>query len=85
MNIVVVALLVFIGHIIFNKLKLSLSVQLGQAEQLWSINVNLRLLMATIEFLWWVGGGGACTVLFMSKPTTALKLCCGCVVLSLGF
>ena len=22
---------------------------------LWSINVNLRLLKATVEFLWWVG------------------------------
>ena len=25
---------------------------------MWSINVDLRLLKATIEFLWWVGWGG---------------------------
>ena len=36
--------------------------------------VNKWLLKATVEFLWWVGG--VCIVIFMSKPTTALRLCC---------
>ena len=38
------------------------------------MNVNLRLLKAAIEFLWW--GGVVCTVIFMSNPTTVLRLCC---------
>ena len=33
---------------------------------------------------WWVVGGGVCTVIFMSNPTTVLRLCCVCVLLSLG-
>ena len=55
--------------------------------KLWSINVNLRLLRATTDlFLWWVGGWlvGVCTVIFVSSPTTVLRLYCGYVVLSLG-
>ena len=48
---------------------------------LCSINANLRLLKATVEFVWW-GGGGVCTVIFVSNPTTVLRLrlCCrwGC-------
>ena len=42
---------------------------------MWSINVNLRLLEANIDFLWW-GDGVACTVIFMSNPTTVLWLRC---------
>ena len=42
-----------------------------------SINVNLRLLKATVEFLLW-DGGVVCTVIFMSNPTTVLRLCWGC-------
>ena len=45
----------------------------------------MRLLKTTVEFLWWVvgSGGGVCTVIFMSNPTTVLGyvvLCChwGC-------
>ena len=41
-NVIVVALLVVTGHNI----------------QLLSININLRLLKATFEFLWWVGWWG---------------------------
>ena len=37
------------------------------------MNVVLRLLKATVEFLWW---SGVCTVIFMSNPTTVLRLCC---------
>ena len=37
--------------------------------KLWSMNV------------WW--DGGVCTVIFVSNPTTVLRLCCGCVVLGL--
>ena len=40
--------------------------------KLWSINVNPRLLRATVEFVW----GGVCTVIFESNPTTVLRLCC---------
>ena len=50
--------------------------------QLWSININLRLLVCTIEFLWWVVVGGVYTIIFMSNPTTVLRLCCA--VLSWG-
>ena len=33
--------------------------------------------MLTVEFLWCGGvGGGVCTVIFVSNPTTVLKLCC---------
>ena len=47
------------------------------------MNVVLRLLKATVEFLW-VGGvggvggvvGGVCKVIFMSNQTTVLRLCC---------
>ena len=41
--------------------------------------VDLRLMEATVEFVWWGGGvgwGGVCTVIFMSNPTTVLRLCC---------
>ena len=31
---------------------------------------------------WW--GREVCTVIFISNPTTVLRLCCGCVMLSLG-
>ena len=43
-----------------------------------STNVNLRLLKAKVEFLWWVGGvdGGVCKVIFVSNPTSVLRLCC---------
>ena len=46
------------------------------------MNVILRLLKATVEFLWWGGLGGVCKVIFMSNPTTVLRLCCwlNCVV-----
>ena len=51
---------------------------------LWSINVNLRLLKASVEFLWWVGGWvGVCTVIFVSNRTTVLRLCCCCVVVTI--
>ena len=52
------------------------------------MNVVLRLTEAAVEFLWWVGGwdglggGGVCKVIFMSNPTTVLRLCY--VVLWLG-
>ena len=46
------------------------------------MNVVLRLMEAAVEFVWWDGGGGVCTVIFVSNPTTVLRLCC--VVLSLG-
>ena len=42
--------------------------------ELGSINVNLRLLKASVEFLRLVGM--VCTVIFVSNPTTVLKLCC---------
>ena len=49
------------------------------------LNDNLRILKATVEFLWWVGSGGVvCTVIFVSNTTTVLRLCYGCVVLLLG-
>ena len=38
---------------------------------MWSINVNLRLPKATIEFVWWVVGRVG-TVIFVSNP----RLCC---------
>ena len=40
--------------------------------------------VVAVEFLWWgvVVVGGVCKVIFMSNPTTVLKLCC--IVLSLG-
>ena len=37
--------------------------------------VKLRLLKATVEFLWWVVGG-VCTVIFVSNLTTVLRLRC---------
>ena len=37
------------------------------------MNVVLRLMEAAGEFVWW---GGVCTVIFVSNPTTVLKLCC---------
>ena len=56
------------------------------------MNVGLRIMEAAVEFVWWWGGGGVvgwwgggcgvCTVIFMSNPTTVLRLCC--VVFSLG-
>ena len=51
------------------------------------MNVVLRLMDAAVEFVWCGGvvgwaGGGVCTVIFMSNPTTVLMLCC--VVLLLG-
>ena len=45
--------------------------------------VNLRPLKAKVEFLWWGGVGGVCTVIFMSNPTTVLRLCCDCIVVGL--
>ena len=39
------------------------------------INVDLRLLKATVEFLWWLVGG-VCKVIFVSNPTSVLRLCC---------
>ena len=36
---------------------------------MWLINVNLSLLVLTVEFLWWVGWGGVCTVIFVSTPS----------------
>ena len=38
-----------------------------------SINVHLGLLKADVEFLLW---GGVCKVIFISNPTTVLRLCC---------
>ena len=51
-------------------------VALSHYVQLWSINVNLMVMEATVEFLWWV----VCKVIFVSNPTTVLRLCCrwGC-------
>ena len=46
------------------------------------MNVVLRLMKTAVEFVWLGGGGGVCTVIFMSNPTTVLTLCY--VVLSLG-
>ena len=51
------------------------------------MNVVLRLLKASVEFMWWVvagvggawGGwwlGGISNVISMSNPTTVLRLCC---------
>ena len=59
------------------------------------INVILRLLKAVnlvvvvvvnvVDVaLLVVTGHRVCTVIFMSNPTTVLRLCCGCVVLLLG-
>ena len=45
---------------------------------LWSIKVNLRLLKAIVEFLWWGGGVG-----FEKSFSCPTQLLC-CVVLSLG-
>ena len=42
-------------------------------------NVNLRLLKATIKFVWWVRWMVR-TVIFVSNSTIVLRLCCGCVV-----
>ena len=36
------------------------------------MNVVLRLTEAAVEFLWW---GGVCKVIFVSNPTTVLRLC----------
>ena len=65
-NVVVVALFVVIDNIYI---------------QFWSIKVNLRLLKARVEFLWWVGG----VVLqshFDVKPNYSVEVvfccCCGC-------
>ena len=69
MNVAAVALLVVTGHII----------------QVLSMNVNLRVLQVTVEFLWWWWvSGGVCTVIFMSNPPAVFRLRCGGVVLSLG-
>ena len=38
-----------------------------------SIDVNLRFMNATVEFVRW---GGVCTVIFVSNPTTVFRLCC---------
>ena len=38
------------------------------------MNVFLRLMEAAGEFVWW--WGGVCTVIFMPKPTSELRLCC---------
>ena len=42
------------------------------SDNIISINVNLRLLKASVEFLWWV----VCKFIFVSNPTTVLRLCC---------
>ena len=41
----------------------------------WSINFNLMLLKASVEFLWW-GCWMVCKIIFMSKPIAVLMLCC---------
>ena len=38
------------------------------------MNVVLRLMEAAVKFVWW--WGGVCTGIFMSNPTTVLRLCC---------
>ena len=43
--------------------------------KLWSIDFNLMLLKASVEFMWW-GGWVVCTIIFMSKPIAVLMLCC---------
>ena len=53
-------------------------VALSHYVQLWSINVNLMVMEATVEFLWWM----VCKVIFVSNPKTVLRLCC--VLLMLG-
>ena len=49
------------------------------------MNVVLRLTEADVEFLW-VGGGwwGVCKVIFVSNPTTVLRLCYVVLWLGLG-
>ena len=42
------------------------------SDNIISINVNLRLLKASVEFLWWV----VCKFIFVSNPTTVLRSCC---------
>ena len=39
------------------------------------MNVVLKLMEVAVEFVWW-GGGGVCTGMFVSNPTTMLRLCC---------
>ena len=46
--------------------------------QLWSINVNLRLLKASIEFLWVLGGWWGLQSHFHGQPNR-------CVEVTLGF
>ena len=46
--------------------------------------VFLLVVVGPIIFLWWWLVVGIGTVIFMSDPTTVLRLCCGCVVFSLG-
>ena len=46
----------------------------------WDKKKQLRLMEAAVEFVWWGGvgwgGGGVRTVIFMSNPTTVLRLRC---------
>ena len=47
--------------------------------KLWSINVNLRLLKASIEFLWWVVGW--CTLYtghFRDQPNYSVEVVLFC-------
>ena len=47
---------------------------------LWSINVNLRLLKATVEFLLWGGVWFAQSFLCPTQLYTVFRLCCVVVV-----
>ena len=54
---VVVVANVFVVVVVVNVIVVALLVVTGHNIQLLSININLRLLKATFEFLWRVGGG----------------------------
>ena len=62
-NVVVVALFVVADHIIFS----------------WSINVNLRLLKAAVEFLWW-WVGWVVQSHFCVQPNYSVEVVLCCVV-----
>ena len=47
---------------------------------LWSISVNLRLLKATVKFLWWVGCWGGLHSNFCVQPNYSAEVVLCCVV-----
>ena len=54
-------MLLFIYVVVVNAVVVALFVVTDTIYiKLWSIMVNMRLLKATVEFLWWLAGSGWC-------------------------